>query len=123
MVHIVMMYPKNMQTFLAPRLILQEFIQLLENAGNQDIGSQDSWFGIEEWILIPNNTWRSIQSETCYVVWDTVAYRTDVETCLGCTFAMEVSGTINLEDTTCPEEIWITEYTSWQVDYGNCIGW
>ena len=89
-----------------------------EGIVDQGIGAQEYWSGTEEWILIPNHTWQSIQSETCYVVWDTVAYRRDIETCLGCTFAMEVSANINVQSTTCPEDIWnYPEYVSWQVDY------
>ena len=83
-----------------------------------NVTEQDTWFGIEEWILIPNSTWQEIQSETCYVVWDTVAVRTEIETCLGCTLAIEVTGSINLDATTCPTEIWnYPEFTSWQEDY------
>jgi hypothetical protein len=83
-----------------------------------NVSEQDTWFGIEEWILIPNAAWQPIQSEICYVVWDTVAVRTELETCLGCSLAMEVSASINTEGTTCPEDIWnYPEFTSWQADY------
>ena len=83
-----------------------------------DIAEQDMWFGFEEWVLIPNTAWEPIQSETCYVVWNMVANRQEIETCLGCSLAMEVTASINYDETTCPEGIWnFTEYTSWQADY------
>jgi len=83
-----------------------------------EVSEQETWYGIEEWVLIPNTAWEEIQSETCYVVWSTVASRTEIETCLGCSLAMEVTASINYDETTCPEEIWnYAEYISWQADY------
>ena len=83
-----------------------------------EVSEQETWYGIEEWVLIPNTAWEVIQSETCYVVWNTVARRVEVETCLGCSLAMEVTASINYDETTCPEEIWnYAEYISWQADY------
>ena len=43
--------------------------------------------------------------ETCYVVWNTVARRVEVETCLGCSLAMEVTTLINYDETTCPRNL------------------
>ena len=83
-----------------------------------EVAEQDTWYGIEEWLLIPNTTWAVIQSETCYVVWNTMATRIELETCLGCSLAMEVTASINYDETTCPEEIWNdADYISWQSDY------
>ena len=108
-----MMFPKNMKVFLCGFLFYWDLYFV-----SGDVSEQETWYGIEEWVLIPNTAWEVIQSETCYVVWNTVARRVEVETCSGCSLAMEVTASINYDETTCPEEIWnYAEYISWQADY------
>ena len=76
------------------------------------------WIGREEWSLFANENWENLNRQDCAVVWNMTASPTDIETCVSCTMALSVEANIDLNLTTCPEEIWnYPEEKSWSTTY------
>ena len=70
-------------------------------------GSGDSWSGVEEWILLSNDTWESAGGGDCVVQWAATAERTDdTGSCAACTYGLDVVASINASATTCPEGLY-----------------
>ena len=77
----------------------------------------DGWFGREQWILHPTPAWTATNGETCYVTWETIASQTEVAGCATCDFALQVSASINRQQTDCPEGLWEETEEQWEVTY------
>ena len=77
----------------------------------------NGWFGREQWILHPTPDWTSTNGETCYVTWETTASEIDIAGCQNCDFGLDVSATINRQQTDCPEGLWEESEEQWQEQY------
>ena len=83
----------------------------------------DGWYGEEQWILHPTDSWNATDGETCYVTWSIAATETTVTGCPSCNLALNVSGSINRQETTCPEGLWDNPSDSqWSTTYNILIG-
>lgn len=69
----------------------------------------EGWVGKEQWILHPTSDWTATNGETCYVTWEVAASETDIAGCPNCDFALDVSASINRQETDCPEGLWEQE--------------
>ncbi len=65
-----------------------------------------TWNGEEHWHLYANTAWRALGGEDCAVRWEMVATETSAGACATCTFGLEVSATLDVTSTTCPEALY-----------------
>ncbi len=64
------------------------------------------WTGEEEWHLYANASWRALGGEDCVVRWAMVATETSAGACTTCTYGLDVSATLDVAATTCPEALY-----------------
>ena len=76
----------------------------------------NGWRGTEQWILHPTSSWTATHGETCYVTWEIVATETDVTGCPNCDLSLDVSGSLNRQETDCPDGLWENE-EQWSTTY------
>lgn len=83
-----------------------------------------TWRGVEQWVLIANDRWIEVEDELpsagmCTVTWTVVAAESaDTGACAACDLGLDVSATIDLANTDCPEGLyeapsdqnWTTSY-------------
>ena len=76
------------------------------------------WRGVEQWVLLANDTWQSLGEESCVVTWNAVATESSPGACGVCDFGLSVSATVDEAATTCPEGLWATASDrNWSEDY------
>ena len=65
-----------------------------------------TWTGEEVWYLYANAAWRTLGGMNCVVRWTTVANQTTGGACATCAFGLDVSATLNVAGSTCPEALY-----------------
>lgn len=70
-----------------------------------------TWRGTEQWVLIANQRWMElepmVESGMCTITWTVVASESDgTGACAACDLGLDVSATIDMSNTDCPEPLY-----------------
>lgn len=74
------------------------------------------WSGFEQWILFSNAAWQATGEDDCVITWLTSATETSTGACAACDFGLQVSASIDITQTDCPEGLFEGE-ESWSTAY------
>jgi hypothetical protein len=87
-------------------------------AGSYAKISDGEWRGAEQWLLFANDTWVEYDGHDCTITWSVVASESDsTGACAACDLGLEISATIDLGNTDCPEALYEGE-ENWTTGYG-----
>lgn len=67
------------------------------------------WLGAEQWVLFPNDQWVATNGNPCQVTWSVSGTEGETLGCPGCDFSLFASAMVDMGETDCPEDLWITE--------------
>ena len=87
------------------------------------------WRGVEQWVLIANERWIEVEDElpssgVCTVTWTMTAVESeDTGACAACDLGLDVSATIDLSNTDCPEGLYeAPSDQNWTASYALITG-